>query len=164
MKQVKTENKAVYTAKAPLIDEEAILEQARSIIKQRFSRLSDAISHPSAVVDYLSLTLSKYDSEVFGLLLLDSQHRVINDSILFKGSIDSCSVYPRDILKTVLAYNSAAVIVYHNHPSGTIEPSASDHNITKVIKEALYIVDVRLLDHIIIGGLQSYSFVQHGLI
>ena len=167
MKQVRTEKPAVYNSKStninPIdINEEAILEQAREIIKKRVTRLTTAFSDPTSVVDYLSIVCSEYESEVFGLLLLDNQYRLIKDEILFKGTVDSCGVYPREILKTILLHNAVAVILYHNHPSGETEPSDADINITKIIKESVEYINARVLDHIIVGGTNYHSLAVSG--
>ena len=109
-------------------------------------------------------TLAREEREVFGLILLDSQHGVLGFETLFYGTIDSASVYPREIIKCVLNANAAAVILAHNHPSGRPEPSAADIALTKRLPTALDTVEVRLLDHLVIGGTDSVSFAERGLI
>ena len=104
------------------------------------------------------------EHEVFAVLFLDTQHRLIEYSELFRGTIDSASVYPREVLKEALRLNAAAVIVSHNHPSGNPEPSAADKSLTKRLREALAMVDVRVLDHIIVGGTETTSFAEQGLL
>ncbi len=108
--------------------------------------------------------LAGYEREVFAALFLDAKHRLIQYVELFQGTIDSTAVYPREVVKEALRLNAAAAIVAHNHPSGNREPSEADKSITRRIKEALALVDVRALDHIIIAGTQSVSFAERGLI
>ena len=109
-------------------------------------------------------TLAHEDREVFGLILLDSQHGVLGFEILFYGTIDSASVYPREIVKCVLNANAAAVILTHNHPSGRPEPSTADAALTKRLQIALETIEVRVLDHLVIGGADSVSFAERGLL
>ena len=101
---------------------------------------------------------------MFAILMLDNQHRLINYSEMFQGTIDSASVYPREVVKAALACNAGAIIMAHNHPSGHPEPSMADRNITKRLKEALALVDVRVLDHNVVGGLETVSFSERGLL
>ena len=119
---------------------------------------------PVAVRKYLSAKLADFEHEVFAVLFLDTQHRLIEYSELFRGTIDSASVYPRELVKEALRLNAAAVIVSHNHPSGNPEPSRADEVLTQRLKEALALVDVRTLDHIIVAGGSTISFAERGLI
>ncbi len=114
------------------------------------------------VGQYLCLQLGHYQREVFALLLLDSQHRLIQLEELFQGTIDSASVHPREVVKTALKHNAAAVILSHNHPSGVAEPSRSDRLITDSLCQALDIVGVRVLDHVVVGQRQWVSFADRG--
>src|SRR5262249_14852444 len=102
--------------------------------------------------------------EVFGLLLLDTRHRLIRTQILFRGTIAGASVHPREVVREVLEANAAAVILFHNHPSGVAEPSQADELITRRLREALSLIDVRVLDHLIIGDAKEYSFSEAGLL
>ena len=119
---------------------------------------------PVAVRKYLSAKLADFEHEVFAVLFLDTQHRLIEYSELFRGTIDSASVYPRELVKEALRLNAAAVIVSHNHPSGNPEPSGADKVLTQRLREALALVDVRTLDHIIVAGDSTTSFAERGLI
>jgi DNA repair protein RadC len=106
-----------------------------------------------------------YRHEVFGCLWLDNQHRVLEFEELFHGTIDGASVYPREVVRAALRLNAAAVIFAHNHPSGVAEPSEADRMITQRLKQALNLIDIRVLDHFIVGdGDQAYSFAEHGLL
>jgi DNA repair protein RadC len=109
------------------------------------------------------LKLAPYEHEVFVCLFLDNQHRVIACDELFRGTIDGASVYPREVVKAALQYNAAALIMAHNHPSGISDPSQADRVITEKLKEALALIDVRVLDHFIVGE-NVYSFAEHGLL
>ena len=108
--------------------------------------------------------LAGFEHEVFAVLFLDTQHRLIEYAEMFRGTIDSASVYPRELVKEALRLNAAAVIVSHNHPSGNPEPSRADEVLTQRLKEALALVDVRTLDHIIVAGGSTISFAERGLI
>ena len=113
--------------------------------------------------DYLIMQLGLREQEVFGCLFLDTRHRVISFDILFYGSIDGASVHPREVVKRALIYNAAAVILAHNHPSGVSEPSQADRAITTRLIEALKLIDVRVLDHLIIGGGDAMSLAESGM-
>ena len=125
-------------------------------------RRDSALESPQAVRDYLKSLLRHEPHEVFGCLFLDSKHRMLAFEILFRGSIDSASVYPRQVVKRALAHNAAAVIFCHNHPSGITEPSQADRTLTKRLTQALDLIEVRVLDHFIIGDGQPLSMVEHG--
>lgn len=143
---------------------QAVLEMARRHLREELQR-TDALLSPDATRRFLSHTLRAYPHEVFACLLLDNQNRVIRFEELFRGTIDGASVYPREVVKVALAHNAAAVIFAHNHPSGIAEPSDADKFITQRLKQALGLLDIRVLDHVIVGdGEQAYSFADHGLI
>ncbi len=142
---------------------QAVLEMAKRHFAEVIQR-GDALTSPEATRAYLSAQLRGYSYEVFACLFLDNQHRVIQFDELFRGTIDSASVYPREVAKTALSHNAAAVIFAHNHPSGINEPSHSDKLITEKLKQALTLFDIRVLDHFIIGDGQPYSFAEHGLL
>ena len=133
---------------------------------KRFARRTLAkgrkITQPSQAFEHLQLLLQDYEHEVFSVLFLDSQHRVIRFEEMFRGTIDAASVYPREVLKTALAYNAAAVILVHNHPSGDPEPSDADRRITEQLKEMLELVEIRVIDHIVVGGDQTVSLAERG--
>ncbi|EBY2668597.1 DNA repair protein RadC [Salmonella enterica subsp. enterica serovar Newport] len=115
-----------------------------------------------ATRDYLSVKLANYEREVFVVLFLDMQNRLIEYAEMFHGSIGSTEVHPREIVKKAMQNNAAAVILAHNHPSGNAKPSDADRKITQHIREALSLVEVRTLDHIIVGGNDTISFAEHG--
>ena len=113
--------------------------------------------------DYIKLKLAYLEHEVFVCLFLDNQHRLISYDEMSRGTIDGASVYPREIVKTALQHNAAAIIFAHNHPSGLSEPSMADKKITTKLKDALALVDIRVLDHLIVGEGKPYSFVENDL-
>src|SRR5690606_22885089 len=138
-----------------------ILTAARQVIDQKMQR-GASFTSPATVKEYLVTKLSGFEHEVFAVLFLDTQHRLIEYSEMFRGTIDSASVYPREVVKEALRLNAAAVIFSHNHPSGNPEPSRADEAITVKLKEALALVDVRTLDHIVVGGEGTVSFAERG--
>jgi len=140
---------------------QAVLEMSRRHLAERLRRDS-ALESPQAVRDYLKSLLRHEPHEVFGCLFLDSKHRMLAFEVLFRGSIDSASVYPRQVVKRALTQNAAAVIFCHNHPSGISEPSQADRTLTKRLIQALDLIEVRVLDHFIIGDGQPLSMVEHG--
>jgi len=143
---------------------QAVLEMARRPLRESLQR-GNALTSPDLTRQYLAAQIRAYPHEVFACLLLDNQHRVIDFRELFRGTIDSASVYPREVVKTALACNAAAVIFAHNHPSGVAEPSEADRLITQRLRQALGLVDIRVLDHFIVGdGEHAYSFAEHGLL
>ena len=142
---------------------EAALELARRSLKDDM-RSGDALTSPGAVRDYLCLTIAKREHEVFVCLWLDAQHRVIACEELFRGTLTQTSVYPREIVKAGLRANAAAVIFAHNHPSGAAQPSQADELLTRNLKEALALVDIKVLDHFIVAGRQTLSFAERGLL
>ena len=125
-------------------------------------RKDTCLNSSKQVQDFLVSTLRHRQREVFAALFLDSQHRLIAYEEIFEGTLASAAVYPREVVKLSLKHNAAAVIFAHNHPSGVAEPSLSDHSITQTLKSALELLDIRTLDHIIIGEGHSYSFAEHG--
>lgn len=124
----------------------------------------DALSSPGAVRDYLKLLLTQREHEVFVAIFLDAQHRVIETEEMFRGTLTQTSVYPREVLKDALRLNAAAVIFAHNHPSGVTEPSNADRMLTDALKQALSLIDVRVLDHFVVAGASILSFAERGLI
>ena len=140
---------------------QAVLEMARRHLAERLRRDS-VLESPRAVRDYLKAMLRHEPHEVFACLFLDSKHRVLAFEPLFHGSIDNTSVYPRQVVKRALAHNAAALILCHNHPSGVAEPSQADHVLTKRLKTALEYVDVRVLDHFIVGEGEPLSMMERG--
>ena len=145
------------------LSEAMVLEWAEVILQERFLR-SNYIVNPDLARDYLRVAFGKEDREVFGIVLLDNCHGVIDVTKLFYGTIDCASVYPREVVKVVLNRNAAAVILVHNHPSGNPEPSAADRQITKQLKDALELIDVRVIDHMVVGSDDIVSFAERGII
>ena len=141
---------------------QAVLEMARRHLGESLSR-GQALTSPQQTRHYLQSILRDYEQEVFACLMLDNKHRVIVFRELFHGSISSASVYPREVVKQALADNAAAVILAHNHPSGIAEPSQSDIHITNRLKQALELVDIRVLDHLVIGD-DVVCFSERGLL
>jgi len=148
---------------AKLAQLKAALELARRALREEIST-RDALTSPGAVRDYLRLALGGREQEVFVVLLLDAQHRVIATEELFRGTLTQTSVYPREVVKCALRHNAAAVIFAHNHPSGVAEPSHADEILTRSLKSALALVDVQVLDHFIVAGTRTMSFAERGLI
>lgn len=140
---------------------QAVLEMGRRHLAERL-RHNSVLENPLAVRDYLKSMLRHEPHEVFGCLFLDSKHRVLAFESLFRGSIDCTSVYPRQVVKRALAHNAAALILCHNHPSGSTEPSQADRLLTKRLQEALGLVDVRVLDHFIVGDGDPLSMAEYG--
>ena len=122
------------------------------------------LGSPAAVRDYLRLRLAHLDHEVFVVLFLDAQHRLIAAEERFRGTLSQTSVYPREVVKTALRHNAAAVILAHNHPSGLAEPSRADELLTAALKQALALVDIRTLDHFVVGGNNTISLAERGLL
>ena len=146
-------------------NDDAIIESAIKILESRISYNSDSpsLTSPQASKDYVKLQLATYEHEVFACLFMDNRNRVITFEKLFRGTIDGASVYPREVVKACLRHNSAAVISTHNHPSGVAEPSQADIAITERLKKALALVDIRVLDHLIVGE-EVISFAERGLL
>ena len=140
---------------------QAVLEMARRHLAERL-RHSSVLENPLAVRDYLKSMLRHEPHEVFGCLFLDSKHRVLAFESLFRGSIDCTSVHPRQVVKRALAHNAAALILCHNHPSGNTDPSQADRMLTKRLQDALEMIDVRVLDHFIVGDGDPLSMAEYG--
>ena len=140
-----------------------VLCHARRLLANRVRR-GATMSSPQAVKDHLRLELGVLEHEVFCVLFLDAQHRIIELKQMFRGTVTQTSVYPREVVKAALACNSAAVVLAHNHPSGSVEPSRADEFLTQTLKTALALVDVRVLDHLVVAGAEVTSFAERGLI
>jgi DNA repair protein RadC len=141
----------------------AAIELARRSLQDGL-RSANALTSPGAVRDYLRLAIAGREHEVFVCLWLDAQHRVISSQEVFRGTLTQTSVYPREIVKAGLKANAAAVIFAHNHPSGVAQPSQADELLTRNLKEALSLVDIKVLDHFIVAGRQTLSFAERGLL
>ncbi|MDB5812868.1 MAG: radC [Betaproteobacteria bacterium] len=142
---------------------QSVMEIAKRALKEKLST-GNALNSPSAVRDYLRMKLQLLPHEVFVVLFLDAQNRVIGSEELFRGTLTQTSVYPREVVKRVLHHNAGAVIFAHNHPSGVAEPSHADETLTQALKQALALVDVRVLDHFIVAGSGVLSFAERGLL
>ena len=141
----------------------AALELGRRYLEETLKR-DPPLKSPATTRRFLVSRLRAYPHEVFACLFLDNRHRVIAFDELFTGTIDGASVYPREVVKQTLRYNAAAVIFAHNHPSGVAEPSQADRHITRRLTEALALIDVRVLDHFVIGDEEAVSFAERGLL
>jgi len=140
-----------------------VLSAARQVIGRRVRR-GTSMTSPQVVRDYLRTKLAELPHEVFVTLLLDAQHRLIQYVELFRGTLTQTSVYPREVVKAALAHNAAALILAHNHPSGVAEPSRADELLTQSLKQALALIDVRVLDHFIVAGPETLSFAERSLL
>jgi DNA repair protein RadC len=150
------------TGQAKYVQMRAALELGRRYLEAGLRR-DDALTSPAATRRYLKLKLAGYQREVFACLFLDNRHRVIAFEELFFGTIDTASVHPREVLKAALRHNAAALILTHNHPSGVAEPSRADELLTRRLRDALALVDIRVLDHVVIGDGEPVSLAERGL-
>ena len=155
------EVKGLGTAKSAQLS--AAVELARRSLRDELKN-GAALTSPGAVRDYLRLALGGREHEVFVCIWLDAQHRVLKAEEMFRGTLTQTSVYPREIVKAGLKANAAAVIFAHNHPSGAAQPSQADELLTRNLKDALALVDVKVLDHFIVAGHQTLSFAERGLL
>ena len=140
----------------------AVFELARRALSQRLKE-REAFETPDAVKQYLQLQLAHKNHEVFAVLFLDSQNRMLAMEELFRGTLSQTSVYPREVVMRALHHQAAAVVLSHNHPSGSVQPSRADEHLTQTLKASLALVDVRVLDHIIVGQGQALSMAELGL-
>jgi DNA repair protein RadC len=145
------------------ISDEVLIDAALKILAEQFVR-GELLESPTATRKYLALRFSSLEHEVFCCLFLDNRHRLIACDELFRGTIDGASVHPREVVKRALAHNAAAVILSHNHPSGVAEPSQADELITLRLKDALGVVDIRVLDHLIVAGAKVVSLAERGIL
>jgi DNA repair protein RadC len=156
------EKPGTYLVETPVTAED-ILTMARQLARQRLAK-GTSITQPTAAFQYLQASLRHYEYEVFGVLFLDNKNRVIAFEELFRGTLDAAAVYPREIVKRALECSAAAVILVHNHPSGCAEPSESDKAITWRIRDALNLLDIQTLDHVIVGADTCVSLAERGII
>jgi len=164
MNAVKNESKAIYSV-SRINEDDDIIAEALKILEKRLKREVElAITCPNDGRDFLRLKLAEREHEVFAVMFLDNRHNLIEYVEMFNGTIDGASVYPREVLKKALAVNASAVILAHNHPSGISEPSSADERITLRLKEALGLVDIRVLDHIIVGSDNTTSLAEKGIL
>jgi len=145
-----------------IVQENQVIDEALHILDRRLFARGPNLTSPDAVASYLKLHLAQQEHEVFGVIFLDAKHRVLAFEILFYGSIDGASVYPRQVIKRSMVHNAGAAILVHNHPSGCTEPSQADRLLTARLKETLALVDVRVLDHFIVGEGRPLSLAEHG--
>lgn len=162
MNKVSRTAEGAIVTKCP-ISEDELINFACNLLALRFRRTSQ-LGSPTDTKRYLALAMSNEKQEIFCCVFLDTRHRVMSLDRMFYGSIDGTSVHPREVVRRALDVNAAAVILAHNHPSGVAEPSAADEAITRTLKDALALVDVRVLDHIVVGGGTAVSFAERGLI
>ncbi len=148
---------------AKYVQLQATLEMSRRFLEQNIRR-GDALQSVADTRRYLVAKLRHYPHEVFACLFLDNRHRVINFEELFHGTIDGASVHPRQVVRRAIHHNAAALILAHNHPSGVAEPSRADEQITLRLKDALSLIDVRVLDHFVVGDGPAVSFAERGLL
>lgn len=141
----------------------AVLELARRALKEQL-REREVLSNPEAVKQYLQLHLARHEHEVFAVLFLDAQNRLLSMEEMFRGTLGQTSVFPREVVKKALQLQAAAVILAHNHPSGSVQASRADEVLTQSLKAALALIDVRVLDHIIVAQGQSSSMAERGLL
>ena len=150
---------------SPAVSDDDIIKQALAVMENRMRYASGpTLSEPELVSNYLRLRLGEMEREVFAVIFLDSQNRMISYQELFFGTLAATSVYPREVVKLALQNNAAAAIFAHNHPSGATEPSEADQLITSTLKSALRLIDVRVLDHIVVSATSSTSFAERGLL
>ena len=142
---------------------EDVVAAAKAFLHKSLCRKA-AMGSPNVVKDYLAVSMGGYEREVFSVLFLDAQNRVIECREMFQGTLTQTSVYPREIVKLALTLNAASVILAHNHPSGCAEPSRADEALTQTVKAALALVDVRVLDHMVVAGAVVTSFAELGLL
>lgn len=148
---------------APEATEDDIVAQALAILERRHRR-GQPLSCPADTFAFLRLQLGELEREVFVVVFLDNRHRVLAREMLALGTIDGASVHPREVVKAALRHNAAAVILAHNHPSGVAEPSQADEHITRRLREAMQLVDVRVLDHVVVAAGGCVSFAERGLL
>lgn len=149
--------------------DDAIIAKAIAIMERRMQRSARMVfTSPGAVKGYMTTTMSlrigAKDHEEFGVMFLDAQNRLITTDVMFRGTLTQTSVYPREVVKGALTHQAASVVLFHNHPSGTTQPSRADEALTQTLKAALALVDCRVLDHIIVAGMDSLSMAEKGLL
>lgn len=149
------------------MNDDEIIARACEVLEQRLRYRVDAdtvFTKPEDAARYLVLKLAEQEREVFAILFLDNRHRLIRYEEMFYGTLDGAAVHPREVVKAALACNAAAVILAHNHPSGVADPSCADERITRRLKEAMDLVDIRVLDHIVVGGTETVSLAERGVV
>lgn len=142
--------------------DEKIVAQAIQILSNNLRLCGDVIKSPTITKRFLTLRLARQEREIFGVLFLNAKNQLAGAEDIFFGTLTQTAVYPREVVKKALSHNAASVICYHNHPSGNPEPSDADKRLTIALQNALLLLDIRLLDHIIVAGIDTYSFAEHG--
>jgi DNA repair protein RadC len=167
-RRVRSENPPIYIAvpsqPGPKAANDATIAAAIAILKDRLRVPGAALHSPADTKKFLTLKLAERPHEVFCALWLDNRHRLIAFEELFRGTIDGAAVHPREVVKAALAHNAAAVVFAHNHPSQVAEPSTADELITARLRDALALLDIRTLDHIIVAGTETTSLAERGLV
>jgi DNA repair protein RadC len=158
-----SENTGVYQVINPNVTSDDVIKMARSILESRMKRGCE-ITDSTVVKDYLMMKYAQRDVEVFGLIFLDSKHRVLSRVEVSKGTIAAAAVYPREVVKAAIKAKAKFAILHHNHPSGVVEPSMADQRVTERLKKALGHIDVTILDHIIAGKEGTCSFAERALL
>jgi DNA repair protein RadC len=154
----------VQEARAEYRADDAVLAAAMKILAKRLRQPGQLFSSPAIVKDYLTLQLAMLESERFDVLFVDTKNRLLKHEIMFTGTVTQTNVYPREVVKLALQLNAVSVILAHNHPSGEPTPSEADHRITQTLVQALGLVGIRVLDHIIVAGVRTHSMAEHGQI
>ncbi len=163
---IRNEDRADYFVqrKDEVAGDDEVIARALEILAMRMRASGVYLDSPSVVRDWLRLRVGGLPHEVFGCIWLNARHEIIEAGEMFYGTLTSTSVYPREVVKAALARNAAAVIFYHNHPSGAAEPSAADERLTSSLKSALALVDVNVLDHMVVTAAKITSFAERGLL
>ena len=160
----RSEDIPVSSIEATTQAEDQIIARGLTILAGRMRSDREVFASPATVRQYCQLRLGALDHEVFAVLFLDVQNRLIEYREMFRGTLTQTSVYPREVVKECLALNAAAVVLVHNHPSGSVQPSRADEHLTQTLKAALALVDVRVLDHVIVSAISSLSMAERGLL
>ena len=160
--KAQSEDRATYNTTPATTTDDELISRALAVLEQRLCGPRDAITSPQSAKDYMRLKTASLGHEVFSCLWLDAQNRVLAIEEMFRGTLTQASVYPREIVKSALAHNAASVILSHNHPSGVSDPSGADRALTQNLCDALALVDVRVLDHLVVGDADVFSFAERG--
>jgi len=164
MNTIENEDAPIYNLDKSLNSEADIIDLALEHLQARLRVYGHSFSSSCETIKYLTLKTAELEREEFGVLFLNNQNKLIVDEVMSTGTIDSASVYPREVVKRALEVNAAAVILYHNHPSGLCEPSQADKRITIKLQKGLDLMDIRVLDHIIVAGMDTFSFAKELLL
>ena len=166
MQSAKSQDPAVYLVQPAGDSDDAIIAHAIAILENRMAPITgrDVFVAPGAVKQYLQLKLAPYPYEVFGVMFLDVQNRLIEFREMFRGTVTQTAVYPREVLREALELGASGVVLTHNHPSGSTAPSRADEALTQTLKAALSLIDVRVLDHVIVGAGEPFSMAERGLV